>query len=219
MLASYREIGGALVGLVLLIVASIVPRARAGPTEAVPTVTDTPTATVTATPIPTATATPTPTSTIEPTATPTTDPVIEISSQYKVDRSLIYLDTIRLLNEYDLDPYLVVSVIAAESGGDPSIVSYAGACGPMQVIPKPWYPYKASDICHSSWANLIMGMRILRAAIDNADGDLRLGLAYYNCSEESVHNDGCGSKGGIHYADNVLEFWYPRVTRTLALEE
>jgi hypothetical protein len=199
-----------------LALSTFTPQARDGPLIQIETVTSTPTVTVTVTSTPTSTSTPTPSPTPTNTPTPTLDPVIEISSRYKVERSLLYLPSIEQLNEYDLDPILVVSVIAAESGGDYELVSYAGACGPMQVIPKSWYPYSPEAICESSWANLIMGMRILRGAIDIADGDLRYGLAYYNCSEESVHNDRCGEKGGLHYADDVLDFWYPRVSLTLA---
>jgi hypothetical protein len=120
--------------------------------------------------------------------------------------------------EYDLDPILVLSVIAAESGGDPSVVSYAGACGPMQVMWKPWYGYSESAICNSSWANLIVGMRILLSAIDIADDrglPFEYALAFYNCSEESVMNNRCGAKGGLFYADDVLEFWYPRIQAKL----
>jgi hypothetical protein len=121
---------------------------------------------------------------------------------------------------YDLDPVLILSIIAAESGGDPHAVSPAGACGPMQVIWKPWYQFTQSDICTSSYANLIQGMRILSAAIDIAREkglDLEYALAFYNCSEEKVMADDCGPRGGLQYAEEVLNFWYPRVQE--ALEE
>lgn len=174
-------------------------------------------------PSPTPTATPSPTAspTVTPTPTPTTDPVIEISAGYKVERVLLYLPSVLQIKELEgleVDTILVLAVMAAESGGDYELVSYAGACGPMQVIPKPWYPFSANAICSSTWANLIMGMRILIGAIDMADKrglDLNYALAFYNCSEESVMNDLCGEKGGLNYAEDVLNFWYPLIRSKL----
>lgn len=201
----------------LLSLTTFAPSASDGPLIPTQQVTSTPTITVTVTSTPTSTSTPPPTPTIEP--TPTLDPVIEISARYKLERSLIYLEAIRYFNEeynYGLDPYLVVAVIAAESGGDYEVVSYAGACGPMQVIWKTWFGVSRSALCESTWTNVRIGMSILRGAINIAEGDVRYGLAYYNCSEESVHNDRCGSNGGLHYADSVLDFWYPRVALTLS---
>lgn len=210
-----RQAGGMVLAFVIYMAALIVPRQATAAPQPVPTLrprTATPTMRPKSTSSPTPTVTPTPTTT--PTPTPTLDPVTEITAGYKVERSLIYLPTIILLNEYDLDPLLVVAVIAAESGGAPYLVSSAGACGPMQVIPKPWFPYSKKAICGNSWVNLIMGMRILRGAMGMAE-DRGLGieyaLAFYNCSEASVMTDRCGSRGGLNYADEVLNFWLPRV--------
>ncbi len=190
--------------------------ARDGPEETdMPTPTPTDTATVTPSPEPTPTripptATPSPSRT--PTPSPTLDPIIEISTRNAVERTMQYregVEEILRLREYWADPALVLAVIAAESGGDQSALSPAGACGVMQVIPKPWYWLSASSICGSSYGNITMGVWILQHAIENAEGDVRYGLAYYNCSEESVHADRCGSKGGLNYADKVLEHWLP----------
>lgn len=166
-------------------------------------------------PTPTSSPTPRPTATPLPTSTPHPETEAEaISANWKVERSLMYLKGIDAVNEqygYDLDPLLVVTIIAAESGGDYMAVSAAGAVGPMQVVPKPWYPYSATDLKTSTWANLIVGMKILRTVIDRYPGDLRFALAVYNCLPENVLADRCGTRGGLHYADAVLDYWMPKV--------
>jgi hypothetical protein len=178
-----------------------------------PTTTIAPTLTSTPSPTPTSTPTITPTSTVTP--LPTLDQVSYITTEYILDMTMPW----GVLVEYyrwDSDPEtaLILSVIAAESMGDPSVVSYAGACGVMQVIWKPWFQTSKAGICNNSHTNIAVGIRILRGALRIAkeEGlDERYGLAYYNCSVESVHADMCGSKGGLHYADKILDFWLPRV--------
>ena len=190
-----------------------------------------PTQTATATSLPTNSPTPTKTQTPEPTATqtltptPTLDPVIEITANHTVNRVLPWLGEIERINKNEdlkLDPVLVLAVMAAESGGDHSVVSYASACGLMQVIPKTYHELSKSQICGSPTGNIYQGMYILRWAIDYAEKKgyepaISWGLSMYNCSEEGVLNDRCGSTGGWHYQKHVLEFWYPRFI--LALEE
>jgi len=206
--------------MVLFGTASVLSTAT-GMEDEIPT--PTPTATVTVAPTITPTATPTTAPTATPTAmpTPTTeyekfDDGVEFTAHRKVVRCSYYLGIVHSwLNlrprEFDneLDPILVLAVGAAETGCDPTLVSSAGAIGIMQVIPKPWTA--GSSLLYEPRVNIYWGMYILDAAINNADKDLRYGLAYYNCSEKSVHADRCGSQGGLNYADKVLNFWYPRV--------
>ena len=188
-----------------------------------------PTQTNTVVPSPFPTPPPSPTPTQVPTATPTPtstlDPVTEITANHTVNRVLPWLGEIERINENEglgLDPVLVLAVMAAESGGDHSVVSYAGACGLLQVIPKTYHELSKSQICGSPTGNIYQGMYILRWAIDYAEKKgyepvISWGLSMYNCSEEGVLNDRCGSTGGWHYQKHVLEFWYPRFI--LALEE
>ena len=186
-----------------------------------PTVAAIPTPTNTPPPTPTRTPAPTPQNT--PTPTPTPDPVIEITAGYKVEAVVIWLGEIERINgneSLDLDPTLVLAVMAAESGGVHGLVSSAGACGLMQVIPRHYHELSAYDICHSRVGNIYQGMYILRWALDYAEEEglpLEYGVAFYNCSVDGVMNDRCGWQGGLNYADNVLSFWYPRFI--LALEE
>jgi len=180
-----------------------------------PTDTPTPTATQTATP------TPTSAPTVTPTATPTIDPMIDTAAEWAVDAILPWRGEIERINKNEnlgLDTALVMAVIAAESGGDWTLVSRAGACGLMQVIPQPWYELNAGSICGSNVGNIYMGMYILKWSLDLADRkglDLKYGLAFYNCSYDAVMDDRCGSHGGLHYAEEILEFWYPRFDRRL----
>ena len=174
-------------------------------------------------PTPTATRTPEPTPTITQTPTPTLDAVSAITTAHIIDRSIIWINEIKRINEWEgleLDPVLVLSIIAAESGGDWTLRSYANACGLMQVIVQPWHELGAAQICGSNVGNLYQGMYILRWSLDLAEREglpLEYGISFYNCSYDGVMNDRCGQKGGLAYADNVLNFWKPRFV--LALEE
>lgn len=181
-----------------------------------PTITATLEPTQTPTPIPsisTSTITPTPTSTVIP--TPTLDPVTRITTEHILNHVMPWGVIVQNYRQ-DSDPEiaLILSVMAAESMGDPYVVSYAGACGVMQVIWKPWFGVSKSALCNDSKVNIMVGIRILRGALGLAiDKGLeeRYGIAYYNCSIEGVHTDRCGSQGGLYYADKVLDFWLPRV--------
>jgi hypothetical protein len=63
-------------------------------------------------------------------------------------------------------------------------------------------------------------MRILQGSIEMA-GNIRKGLAYYNCGETRVDaqlEDGierCGGYGGFTYADRVLGYWLPLMREAL----
>jgi len=98
---------------------------------------------------------------------------------------------------------LILAVMAAESACLPDQVSSADAVGLMQVIPRPWYPG-----VHSNNLNVYWGMYILDRSIMKG-GCIRNGLAAYNCGFVKLRAGECGSKGGYHYADNVLGFWLP----------
>lgn len=226
MLSEIPLIGRWVGALLLMTLLSSGSNARAGPIET-PNIAPTPSATATLIPSPTPTPVPSPTPTPIPTAIPTPiptlDPVIEITAGYKVDAVIIWLGEISRIDENEglnLDPALVLSVMAAESGGVHGLVSSAGACGLMQVIPRHYHELSASDICHSRVGNIYQGMYILRWALDFAEQEglpLEYGVAFYNCSVDGVMNDRCGSQGGLNYAESVLNFWYPRIEQ--ALEE
>jgi hypothetical protein len=85
----------------------------------------------------------------------------------------------------------------------------AGSVGLMQVIAGVSGRPSTERLLDPA-LNTLWGMRILNGAIEIAEGDIRLGTALYNCwPPEKVLADGCGSRGGLHYADRVLEHFYP----------
>jgi soluble lytic murein transglycosylase-like protein len=100
--------------------------------------------------------------------------------------------------EVGLDPYLVLAVIAIESGFNPIAESVMGAKGLMQIIPK----YHARLLlAHGGeaalWdpaANIALGARILQEYIYRA-GTLEAGLQYYN---------GAWSDPRAQYASRVM---------------
>ena len=199
--------------------------AKEVPKIPIPTQTATATSLPTSTPTPTASPTSIPTSTPAPTETPTWPEIyaakaIEVTANIVVERCLYYVNTtLGWLEREDSNYYvltvddlpLILAVMANESACDPGVVSSAGAIGVMQVMPKPYY----GTCMNQTPCNIYWGMWILDRAIDNHG--LELALALYNCSPEGVANDRCGPTGGVHYSEEVREFWFPRFV--LALEE
>lgn len=232
----------ALLVLSFIVVPKMSVEVNIGETESIPTrqprATERPKATQRSTPTrtPSPTRTPKPTENYTPTRTPraTLEPALEVTVQLALDNVMRWITEVNFRLEYDkgeyrvgdegyeFGPALVLAVMANESGGNPYALSYAGACGLMQVMPKHWYRYTAGQICSNYSVNIAMGIWILHSAINNAKEqgyDLRYGLAYYNCSEQAVHEDRCGSRGGLNYADRVLEFWLPFVEERVAQYE
>ena len=174
-------------------------------------------------PSPTITFTPTPTETpIQTlTQTPTVSAGVEYSAGIYSERIVRWTEAVELfLPDFAIpqDTVLILSMMAAESHGEPYVISPAGACGLMQVIWKPWYAISKTALCDSPFANIREGLRIFGYAVQRAElrgEDLTYALAYYNCSEEKVLEDGCGSRGGLNYANEVLHFWYPRIAEAM----
>ena len=86
--------------------------------------------------------------------------------------------------KYNVDPYLVVAVIAAESRFNPKARSYKGAMGLGQLMP-------ATAAAHNvdAWdpiANLHVAVRIIRRNLDKYHGDWNKALAAYNAGSGAV---------------------------------
>jgi len=101
----------------------------------------------------------------------------------------------------------VLAVMAQESRGDPYVEASDmwGSIGLLQVGPRSWTGTR-KQLLNPAY-NLYVGMRMLDFSTQK--WGVRLGLAHYNCSEEGVRNDACGSKGGKNYADRILKYWLP----------
>lgn len=95
---------------------------------------------------------------------------------------------------YNLDPYLVASLIRQESEFDPAVVSYAGAIGLMQVMPPTGREIaRRLRLGHSTPArlkqpvfNLRLGTYYMRRLLDARNGSVEETLAGYNAGGSRV---------------------------------
>ncbi len=131
-------------------------------------------------------------------------------------------DLTRLVNEaastYHVQSALIRSVIAVESGGDPSAVSDAGAMGLMQLMPGTAATYGVSDAFDPS-ENVAGGCAYLRDLLARYHGDLTLALAAYNAGPGAVDK-----YGGVppyaetqNYVRNVIELYHEAIGSSRAL--
>lgn len=105
-----------------------------------------------------------------------------------------------------LDPGLLRAVMLAESGGDPSSVSPAGAQGLMQLMPETAAGLGVRDPFDPK-QSLQGGARYLRTLLDRFGGDVAKAVAAYNAGPGAVDR-----YGGIPpypetqaYVERVLE--------------
>ncbi len=90
----------------------------------------------------------------------------------------------------DLDPRLVIAVMAVESAFRPRAVSPKGARGLMQLIPSTADRFGVDDPFNPR-QNIEGGMKYLRWLLDYFSGNVALALAGYNAGEKAV----------LHYGD------------------
>jgi soluble lytic murein transglycosylase-like protein len=91
--------------------------------------------------------------------------------------------------DYNVDPKLVMAVIATESSFNAKAVSPANAQGLMQLRPDTAQRFGVSDAFDPA-DNIRGGTKYLRWLIDNFRGDLSLVLAAYNVGENAVRHWG-----------------------------
>ena len=111
-------------------------------------------------------------------------PVPEASTSPEVSNNLReqrYFDPIveEAARTYDVEPGLIRAVIEAESGGNPSAVSPAGAQGLMQLMPATGAELGVTNP-FDPVQNILGGTKYLRQLLDRYRGDTRLALAAYN---------------------------------------
>lgn len=87
--------------------------------------------------------------------------------------------------DYQLEPWLVLAVIAAESNFDPGAVSPKRAVGLMQLIPETAARFGVRNPSDPV-QNLRGGMAYLRWLLAYFEGDVMLALAAYNAGEGAV---------------------------------
>ncbi len=97
--------------------------------------------------------------------------------------------------EYELDPYLVQSIMRCESSNDPSAVSDAGAIGLMQIMPDTgtWIAHKldlddvyTEDMLYDPDTNIEFGCWYLHFLKGRFDGNVMQMVAAYNAGHGSV---------------------------------
>lgn len=113
----------------------------------------------------------------------------------------------RIAASYNLDPYLVRSVVWCESGGDPSAVNYDGSCVGLMQISKRWNKDRADDLGITDFfdpeSNITLGCDILNEFINEKGYTPELALMLYNMNHDKafeLYNKGVVSE----YAQKVL---------------
>jgi soluble lytic murein transglycosylase-like protein len=95
----------------------------------------------------------------------------------------------RAASDVGLDPYLVLAVIAIESGFNPIAESVMGAKGLMQIIPKYHQrllsAHGGEQAIWNPQANIALGARILQEYVFRA-GTIEAALQYYNGARSDV---------------------------------
>ncbi|HTY62122.1 MAG TPA: transglycosylase SLT domain-containing protein [Acidobacteriota bacterium] len=91
--------------------------------------------------------------------------------------------------DYGLDPSLIHSIIATESGFNSKAVSPKGARGLMQLMPATAQRLGVSNSFDPE-ENIRGGVKHFRSLMDNFNNDLELSLAAYNAGENLVQRLG-----------------------------
>ena len=98
-------------------------------------------------------------------------------------------------DEFELDPYLVQSIMRCESSNDPLAVSDAGAIGLMQIMPDTgtWIAHKldlddvyTEDMLYDPEANVRFACWYINFLSGRFDGDVMEIVAAYNAGHGSV---------------------------------
>ncbi len=91
----------------------------------------------------------------------------------------------RYAREHELDPWLIRSIIAVESGFNPRAVSPKGAQGLMQLMPATAARLGVSDTFDPE-QNIRGGIKHFKSLMDTFNNNLHLCLAAYNAGENLV---------------------------------
>lgn len=120
------------------------------------------------------------------------DKVLTSGNSRRISKASESIDSIieKYALEYELDPSLIRSIIAAESAFNPMAVSAKGARGLMQLMPETAERLGVSDPFDPD-QNIRAGVRHFRSLLDTFDNNLILSLAAYNAGENLVQRLGC----------------------------
>ncbi|MDD2730857.1 MAG: transglycosylase SLT domain-containing protein [Candidatus Portnoybacteria bacterium] len=120
-----------------------------------------------------------------------------------------YADLInKYAGKYNLDPNFVKAVIQAESGGNPSAKSSAGACGLMQLMPV----HNLSN-CLNPEENIAAGTKFLAALSRRYNSDQSKMLAAYNWGPGNLERKCGGDPTGCSRLPSETKIYLSRVSR------
>jgi soluble lytic murein transglycosylase-like protein len=110
---------------------------------------------------------------------------------------------------YQLPESFLRAVMRVESDFNPTVVSRAGAMGPMQLMPKTARSMGVSDPFDAR-QNILGGARYLRILANRFRGDLVLTVAAYNAGEGAIdkYNGIPPYKETQRYVRRVLKHYY-----------
>jgi soluble lytic murein transglycosylase-like protein len=87
---------------------------------------------------------------------------------------------------YELEPAIIQAIIMAESGFNPNAVSYRGAQGLMQLMPRT-ARYLGVEDSFNPQHNIEGGVKYFKRLLNRFNGDIELALAAYNAGSRNVH--------------------------------
>lgn len=118
--------------------------------------------------------------------------------------------------DYRLNPNLIRSIIATESGFNPKAVSPKGARGLMQLMPATAERLGVGNSFDPE-ENIKGGVKHFRSLMDSFDNDLALSLAAYNAGENLVQR--LGRVPEIKETRDYVQSVKKRFSKTQAQEE
>ena len=128
--------------------------------------------------------------------------VQHIARKYRVNASSVerYMGYARQSGKtYNVDPYLIMAVMATESSFNPRAQSRVGAQGLMQVHTKMhkkrFKPYGSTDTVWEPKVNIQVGSSILSDYLKRYGGSERRALKAYVGAARMSHDGGYGNKG------------------------
>ncbi len=115
---------------------------------------------------------------------------------------------------YRLPESFVRAIIRVESDYNPQVVSHAGACGLMQLMPATAARMGVTDVFDPR-QNILGGTRYLRVLANHFNGDLVLTIAAYNAGEGAVirHRGIPPYEETQRYVRRVLRHYYGYLER------
>jgi hypothetical protein len=108
---------------------------------------------------------------------------------------------------YEVDPSLVKAIIMVESSYNPKAVSYKGAKGLMQLMPRTARALGVEDSFDPE-LNIDAGVRYFRQLLNQFNGNIKLAIAAYNAGSRKVrkYNGVPPFKRTRYYVAKVMEY-------------